>query len=241
MAEATFTPDEANGTQDVTFSFDGSRYFETSGAELVAFELLVRDGQAAAVHADIADEGQTVMVVPPEIGTELVDATDGDHSVQRSETAELTDNVSYTGLVPGKTYHLTGTLMDKETGEPVDNGGQPLTAEADFTPEESDGTATVTFALDTSALYGKQLVAFESLTKDGKEVAVHADIDDAAQTVTVEEPGAPVDQTGGEAYDDTGAAIGYAAAGAAALAAAGAGSIALGLRRRRKGDAEKEA
>lgn len=230
VAEATFTPDEANGTQDVTFSFDGSRYFETSGAELVAFELLVRDGQAAAVHADIADEGQTVMVVPPEIGTELVDATDGDHSVQRSETAELTDNVSYTGLVPGKTYHLTGTLMDKETGEPVDNGGQPLTAEADFTPEESDGTATVTFALDTSALYGKQLVAFESLTKDGKEVAVHADLADESQTVTVDDKPPVIDET----YDQTGADARWALAGAGALGIAGAAALGIAAWRRRR-------
>src|SRR5699024_11604348 len=31
----------------------------------------------------------------------------------------LVDTVSYKNLQPGKKYNLTGTLMDKETGEPV--------------------------------------------------------------------------------------------------------------------------
>ena len=240
-SETAFTPDAADGEVEVTFDFDASRWLETEGCEATAFEMLVRDGQLAAVHADIDDVDQTVAIVPPEIGTELIDATDGDHALQPSATAKLTDTVSYENLIPGKSYKLSGKLMDKETGEAVLVNGAEVTAEAELTPEEASGTAEVTFEFDSTGLSGKSLVCFERLDKEGLEVAVHADIDDDAQTVTVEEPGAPVDETGGEAYDDTGAAIGYAAAGAAALAAAGAGSIAWGLRRRRKGEAEKEA
>lgn len=240
-SETVFTPDAADGEVEVTFDFDASRWLQTAGCEATAFEMLVRDGQLAAVHADIDDADQTVAIVPPEIGTELVDATDGDHALQPSTTAKLTDTVSYENLIPGKSYKLSGKLMDKETGEAVLVDGAEVTAEAELTPEEASGTAEVVFEFDSTGLSGKSLVCFERLDKEGLEVAVHADIDDDAQTVTVEEPGAPVDETGGEAYDDTGAAIGYAAAGAAALAAAGAGSIAWGLRRRRKGEAEKEA
>lgn len=240
-SETVFTPDAADGEVEVAFDFDASRWLQTAGCEATAFEMLVRDGQLAAVHADIDDADQTVAIVPPEIGTELVDATDGDHALQPSTTAKLTDTVSYENLIPGKSYKLSGKLMDKETGEAVLVNGAEVTAEAELTPEEASGTAEVVFEFDSTGLSGKSLVCFERLDKEGLEVAVHADIDDDAQTVTVEEPGAPVDETGGEAYDDTGAAIGYAAAGAAALAAAGAGSIAWGLRRRRKGEAEKEA
>lgn len=240
-SETVFTPDAADGEVEVTFDFDASRWLQTAGCEATAFEMLVRDGQLAAVHADIDDADQTVAIVPPEIGTELIDATDGDHALQPSATAKLTDTVSYENLIPGKSYKLSGKLMDKETGEAVLVNGAEVTAEAELTPEAASGTAEVVFEFDSTGLSGKSLVCFERLDKEGLEVAVHADIDDDAQTVTVEEPGAPVDETGGEAYDDTGAAIGYAAAGAAALAAAGAGSIAWGLRRRRKGEAEKEA
>lgn len=240
-SETAFTPEEADGEVEVTFDFDASRWLETSGCEATVFEMLVRDGQLAAVHADIDDEGQTVAIVPPGIGTELTDTTDGDHAVQPSTTAKLVDTVSYENLIPGKSYKLSGKLMDKQTGEAVLVDGAEVTAEAEFTPEEASGTAEVTFEFDSTGLTGKSIVCFERLDKEGLEVAVHADIDDEAQTVTVDVPGAPVDETVGEAYDDTGAAIGYAAAGAAALAAAGTGAVAWGLRRRRKADDEDAA
>ena len=240
-SETAFTPEEADGEVEVTFDFDASRWLETSGCEATVFEMLVRDGQLAAVHADIDDEGQTVAIVPPGIGTELTDTTDGDHAVQPSTTAKLVDTVSYENLIPGKSYKLSGKLMDKQTGEAVLVDGAEVTAEAEFTPEEASGTAEVTFEFDSTGLTGKSIVCFERLDKEGLEVAVHADIDDEAQTVTVDVPGAPIDETVGEAYDDTGAAIGYAAAGAAALAAAGTGAVAWGLRRRRKADDEDAA
>lgn len=240
-SETAFTPEEADGEVEVTFDFDASRWLETSGCEATVFEMLVRDGQLAAVHADIDDEGQTVAIVPPGIGTELTDTTDGDHAVQPSTTAKLVDTVSYENLIPGKSYKLSGKLMDKQTGKAVLVDGAEVTAEAEFTPEEASGTAEVTFEFDSTGLTGKSIVCFERLDKEGLEVAVHADIDDEAQTVTVDVPGAPVDETVGEAYDDTGAAIGYAAAGAAALAAAGTGAVAWGLRRRRKADDEDAA
>jgi hypothetical protein len=41
--------------------------------------------------------------------------------------------VTYTGLTPGKEYKLTGTLMDKETGKPVQQDGKDVTAETTFT------------------------------------------------------------------------------------------------------------
>ena len=65
----------------------------------------------------------------------------------------LVDTVSYSNLQPGKKYKLMGTLMDKETGEPVkDAKGKEITAETSFKPETSDGTVNVTFAL-TAAIW----------------------------------------------------------------------------------------
>ena len=79
--------------------------------------------------------------------------------------------------------------MDKETGKPVQSNGKDVTATAAFTPEKPSGSVSLTFTFDGSELKGHEIVAFETLSKDGKEVAVHADIEDAGQTVKlVEKP-----------------------------------------------------
>ncbi len=57
-----------------------------------------------------------------------------------------------------------------------------------FQPEPS-GTATVEFTFDSKYIKADtDIVVFESLYKDGKELAVHADINDEGRTVTVKVP-----------------------------------------------------
>ena len=64
-ATAEFTPNKASGTMDVTFEFDASKIEE--GVELVAFEeCLDVNGNVVAVHQDIDDDGQTVVVDNPD-------------------------------------------------------------------------------------------------------------------------------------------------------------------------------
>ena len=59
-AETTFTPEKANGTVEVTFSFDASNL---GGKSLVVFEKLYdAKGKEIANHEDINDEDQTVTV-----------------------------------------------------------------------------------------------------------------------------------------------------------------------------------
>jgi len=94
--------------------------------------------------------------------------------------------VSYENLVPGRTYTLKGILMDKETGRPVTVGGESVSAETTFTPTESSGSAEVVFTFDSTELEGKALVVFEYLIYEDAIIAEHTDIDDEAQTVTVE-------------------------------------------------------
>ena len=73
--------------------------------------------------------------------------------------------------------------MDKSTRKSADTGRKEITTSITFTPAEPDGTVTVEFTVDASLLAGKTTVVFESLSKEGKELAVHADIDDEGQTV----------------------------------------------------------
>lgn len=188
--QTVFTPEKADGKVDVTFTFD-SRDLEDK-MDIVVFESLVRSGTELASHADIDDKNQTVTVTHPEIGTTAVDGADGDKNVITDDTTEVIDTVEYTGLIPGKEYTLKGTLHVKVTDEegnvtekPLEVDGKPVTAETTFTPEKSDGKVEVTFTFDSTGIpQDTEMVAFESLEKNGVELVAHADIEDGKQTTT---------------------------------------------------------
>lgn len=123
----------------------------------------------------------------PEIGTTA--AVDGEKEICATEVFTLTDTVSYKHLIPGKEYVLKGVLMDKSTGKPLVINGEEIRSETVFTPDAPTGEAIVEFVFDSK--YIKEdtgIVVFESLYKDGKELAVHADIEDEGQTVKVKIP-----------------------------------------------------
>ena len=179
-AYATFTPKEKNGTVDVTFTFDGSELEDTL---IVVFETLYTEEKEVGVHAEIDDDAQTVYI--PKIQTEAKDAvTEIDHT-EALPKAKIIDTVSYSSLLPGKEYTVTGTLMNKETKEPVLIDGEKVTASTTFTAENAEGSVEVVFKFDASAIAGTTVVAFESMEYKGVEVAVHADIEDEDQTVYI--------------------------------------------------------
>ena len=192
--QTVFTPEKADGKVEVTFTFD-SRDLEDK-MDIVVFESLVRSGTELASHADIDDKNQTVTVTHPEIGTTAVDGADGDKNVITDDTTEVIDTVEYTGLIPGKEYTLKGTLHVKVTDEegnvtekPLEVDGKPVTGQTVFTPEKADGKVDVVFHFNSLTVpHDTEIVAFESLEKNGVEIAAHADIEDKAQTVTVKHP-----------------------------------------------------
>ena len=193
-AETEFTAEKSSGEVEVTFTFDASAIKD--GTELVAFETVSSDGHEICAHADIEDEGQTVTVTKPEVGTTATDGFDGDKNVVADTDVNVVDTVHYKNLTPGKTYKVTGTLYQKVTdkdGKVTEKklavNGKDVTAETEFTAETSDGDATVTFKFDASGIKDKTpLVAFESLSYKDKELCAHADIEDEDQTVTVNQP-----------------------------------------------------
>lgn len=193
-AETEFTAEKSSGEVEVTFTFDASAIKD--GTELVAFETVSSDGHEICAHADIEDEGQTVTVTKPEVGTTATDGFDGDKNVVADTDATVTDTVHYKNLTPGQTYKVTGTLYQKVTDKDgkvtkkkLTVDGKDVTAETEFTAETSDGDATVTFKFDASGIKDKTpLVAFESFSYKDKEICAHADIEDEDQTVTVNQP-----------------------------------------------------
>ncbi len=194
-AETTFTPEEPSGEVTVKFTFDSK--FIKADTDIVVFESLYRDGKELAVHADIEDEGQTVKVKVPEIGTKAT--VNGKKEITASGEVTIKDMVSYKNLTPGKEYTVTGVLMNKATGKELLIGGKPVSASVTFTPEKADGEVEVTFTFDISGLSsGVEVVVFETLHREGVEIAVHADIEDEGQTVKITPPTPDAPQTGDE-------------------------------------------
>ena len=120
----------------------------------------------------------------PELKTTA--AIDGKKEFTVNGDVTIDDVVSYKHLVPGKEYTVKGILMDKATGKPFLVDGKEITSEVTFTAEKANSEVTVSFTFDGSIITkDTDAVVFESLYYDGVEIAVHADIDDTDQTVTI--------------------------------------------------------
>lgn len=128
-------------------------------------------------------------VADPVIGTSV--AVEGsDVKVLPVSGGIVIDTVTYEGLTVGQKYILEGELFTKAGVATGIKGSQEFTAEA------ADGSVAVAFEIsaDQIAEYaGQKLVAFESLfelnddVKSEDPVAEHRDVEDEAQTFTVDE------------------------------------------------------
>ena len=163
-AEKEFTAE--GKSQKVKVSFGKVPGAAHVGKKLVVFEKLYQSGDLLATHEDASDEDQTVEVAVPEIGTEAA-GEDGSKTIYTDKgTVKVIDKVSYTNLAPGTKYKLTGTLIDKATGEPLRTGEK-----ISISTKAEDGT-------------WKQLSGTVSAAEDGKSYTVKEKADDGTETVT---------------------------------------------------------
>lgn len=187
-------PERVSGSVIVSFDIPADA---VRGKTTVVFEDLYTgtepgDDNRKATHSDINDEGQTV--VYPEIHTTAT--IGGEKTAPARDVIVITDTVTYTNLTPGKEYTITGKLMDKVTNDTVKNeDGTEVTGETVFTPEAPDGTVDVTFTFNAMAIQFHDVVVFEEAyrTSDVADelilVAEHKDINDADQTVRIDDAG----------------------------------------------------
>lgn len=187
--KATFTPETANGTATVEITFDCA---DLDGHSLVAFEKLYRGDTTIASHEDIDDVDQTVKVDTPLIETTATSnqaGHEGDKNVVRDTTATIKDSIEYKGLVTGKEYTFTGKVMDKSTGKALLNAdGSEVTVSKTITANDTYGTVELEFTVNCASLDGHDLVVFEKVYQDGKEIGSHEDLNDGDQTVKVVSP-----------------------------------------------------
>ncbi len=183
--------DMVTGDVYVKFTLDSSylysKAFENGAGSLAIVcveELYFRD-ILIAEHKDLDDTDQTV-TVGPKISTAATDSKTNTGVLTLSEVVTINDKVSFEGLNPGDSFILTGTLMDKLTGEPyVDLEGNTYSKEVSFVPEASYGSVNVCFEDVKVPLDSGALVVFEVLRIEGNglPVAVHEDIEDEGQTL----------------------------------------------------------
>lgn len=207
--KVTFVPEgkegeEASGEILVSFLVDAS---ELAGEDLVVGETIRYKGIDIAVHRDLRDGKQTVYI--PDGGTSAVDSETGDRIAEPDEEVKIQDTFEYKNLIPGKTYTVSGRVAKKSSGEEIPSSlidasmGNTGSTGSDtaqssekttgnisvkdntvtFTPQTRDGSLVLTFTYDGSALAGEDAVVFERVCLGGKEVIVHENIEDEAQTI----------------------------------------------------------
>ena len=172
-----------SGSVDVTFKFDGRAL---AGTTTVVFEDVYYNGVKVFTHADLEDEAQTIEF--PSVKTSVKDAADNDRKITAKGTATMIDAVTYTNLVPGKSYTLKGVIMNKATGKPLTIDDKEVTASTTFVPEKKNGAAEVTFKFDASKVKPGNYVVFETMMETETKVVIgsHEDLDDKDQTFIVE-------------------------------------------------------
>lgn len=172
--------------------FDKAKYlnrYKIDGFENPAIKFKITGEENETVYLGGKDgtggENTKFINMPiPKIQTTAIDSETGDHFAVADKDITIIDTVSYQGLMPGESYEVKGTLMDKATKKPMkDDKGKVITAKTTFIPKESNGSVNVTFKFSGVNLKGKTTVAFEELWHEGKKVAVHSDIEDKNQTV----------------------------------------------------------
>ncbi len=144
------------------------------------FTVIIKDNEQVVELTAINDK-------VPELKTTAT--VNGKNEVIAKGEITIKDTVEYKHLVPNTEYVIKGTLMDKATGKPFMVKGKEVTSTVEFTPDKANGTVEVEFTFDASNIKkSTDIVVFESLYRDNVEIAVHADLKDKGQTVTIVPP-----------------------------------------------------
>ena len=182
----TAKPDDSKGALIYdTYTIEEQRCEANEGRNLLTFDVEVYRN---SVTIDLG----TLTNDKVEIETTALDQESGSHMAKPDDKVTIVDTVEYEGLKKGVEYRVVGTLMNKETGEPFEIDGKPVTAETTFTAKKSTGSVEVEFTFDAAGLAGTTVVCFEELWQDDLKMAVHADIEDQDQSIFFPEIGTQV-------------------------------------------------
>lgn len=191
ITETEFTEETAiltsESNEEGIFTFENVPYGEYIIRELKPAEGYLPNEENYTVTISNNEEIIEITVENDKIPELKTTATiDGKKEFTVNGDITIDDVVSYKNLTVGKEYTISGVLMDKATGKAFLVDGKEVCSEVIFTAEKASGKVTVSFIFDGSAITkDTDIVVFETLYHDGTEIAVHADIDDKDQTVTI--------------------------------------------------------
>lgn len=120
-------------------------------------------------------------------------STNFNHSAYTEEKTTLTDTLSFENLNVGSSYTVSGYLVDKDTGEPLqDAQGKDIRVEKTFTARMAADRVKLVYTLNAKGLNGKSVVAFATLKdKDGNIIFSEKDLDEPDQSVSFTNPPEP--------------------------------------------------
>ena len=120
-------------------------------------------------------------------------STNLNHSAYTEEKTTLTDTLSFENLNVGATYTVSGYLVDKDTGEPLqDAQGKDIRVEKTFTARIASDRVKLVYTFNAKDLNGKSVVAFATLKdKDGNIICSEKDLDEPDQSVSFTNPPEP--------------------------------------------------
>lgn len=189
----SFTPDTPSGSFTVMIPTSGA---DLSQATVVFFDELATSADPSTPlisHTNAAVLPGVVVSTKPLISTKASESSTGAKTLWCASEISLTDMVGYYNLTPGTTYEIrtSALVKDPTTGEShelTDASGTILTTSQTFTPESPQGILTTTLSLDTTELAGYEVVVCETITLEGVPIAIHNDLQDPAQTLSVSAP-----------------------------------------------------
>lgn len=120
-------------------------------------------------------------------------STNLNHSAYTEEKTILTDTLSFENLNVGSSYTVSGYLVDKDTGEPLqDAQGKQIRVEKTFTARMAADRVKLVYTFNAKDLNGKSVVAFATLKdKDGNIIFSEKDLDEKDQCVSFTDPPEP--------------------------------------------------
>lgn len=179
-SEKTFTAETSDGTVELEYEFDSSAL---AGKTIVVFEDFYYNGINIYSHNNLEDKNQTFQY--PTVDTEAT--YKGKHIVPANKEVTIVDRVSYTNVIKGRKYIMKSTVVDAATGTlaTLSSGNEVNT---EFTAESEAGMIDIQITFHTKNYMDKKLVVYEELidVESGEVIAIHKDINDADQTVTVD-------------------------------------------------------
>ena len=203
----TFTAtaeDVAHGTKVIRFDVNTS---QLDGHTVVCYEKLIHNNVEVTQHEENNDETQRVHY--PWMQTVATDANTGDHvgtifgrlinsfrrlvgdDVEDTVYQKVIDKVDYKNTISSEEYTFVGTLMNKESGQPIlGDDGNPITSSAVLKAGHPvDCSVNIEFSVDSSKLQNVTIVCYEKMfhknpnTNEDIEVNRHEDLNDENQSV----------------------------------------------------------